>query len=221
MRDTRVDLLRTLAITLMVVYHAIYDLAELHGWNVDVFTGGWWLLARTSLILFLVVSGISYALSHRSKGTHIRWKRWLQVAGAAALVSIATYMMDPKTFVQFGVLHLIAVSALLLPYFARMKMWNVVIGIVVMMIPFIIHPSSFILIPFGFPPADFVTLDYVPLIPWFGVVLVGYGLGYLWKPHADDRKVLNNLTWPGRHSLLIYLAHQPVLLGVLWLIAKS
>jgi uncharacterized membrane protein len=157
----------------MVVYHFAYDLVTFAGWELDVFNGGWKLLARASLTLFLIVSGMSQALSHKAKGPSIRWKRFGQIAAAAALVSIGTYVMDPSSYVVFGVLHLIAVSVLLLPCFARFKFWNTLIGIVIMIVPFILHSSSFILIPFGFPPAGFETVDYVPLIPWFGVMAPG------------------------------------------------
>lgn len=225
-RDTRLDLLRTLAIVLMVIYHAAYDLVTYHGWHLEIFEGGWLILARASLILFLLVSGMSQALSHRSKGPAIRWKRFAQVAAAAALVSIATYVMDPETYVQFGVLHLIAVSALLLPFFARFKTWNMLIGFLILAIamlmpsasPEVFGTSAVPMIVLGFPPVHFQTVDYVPLIPWFGVVLMGYACGYLWKSKENASALLQNLAWPGRHSLLIYLLHQPVLFAVLFVL---
>ncbi len=218
-RDLRLDALRTLAILLMVVYHAAYDLAVFRAWDLEVLSGGWKLLARTSLVLFLLVSGISQALSHRHKGASIRWKRVAQVAGAAALISIATYVMEPETYVRFGVLHLIAVSALILPFVARWKQWNIVTGVIVFMTGLATSArSSLIGIPLGFPPADFQTIDYVPLIPWFGVVLMGYGAGYLWRQTTSEHRLLTRLTWPGRHSLMIYLLHQPVLMTVLFVI---
>lgn len=223
-RDLRLDALRTLAIVLMVVYHAAYDLAVFRAWDIEVFSGGWKLLARTSLVLFLLVSGISQALSHRHKGASIRWKRVAQVAGAATLISIATYVMDPETYVRFGVLHVITVSALLLPFFARRGKWNALIGLMILAVAMVMpslpipHLSSLISIPLGFPPADFQTVDYVPLIPWFGVVLIGYGAGYLWRQTTSEHRVLTHLTWPGRHSLMIYLLHQPVLMTVLFVI---
>ena len=72
-RDLRIDLLRTLAITLMVFYHLAYDLVTFAGWELDVFSGGWKMLARASLTLFLILSGMSQALSHKAKGPEIRW----------------------------------------------------------------------------------------------------------------------------------------------------
>lgn len=225
-RDLRIDLLRTLAIVLMVIYHAAYDLVTYHGWNLTIFEGSWLILARTSLILFLLVSGMSQALSHRAKGPSIRWKRFAQVAAAAVLVSVATYMTDPETYVRFGVLHLIAASALLLPFFARLKMWNALIGFLILAIamlmpsasPEVFGTSAVPMIVLGFPPVHFQTVDYVPLIPWFGVVLIGYACGYLWKPKSNHSVFLQNLSWPGRHSLAIYLLHQPVLFAVLFVL---
>ena len=134
-------------------------------------------------------------------------------------MSIGTYVMDPDSYVRFGVLHLIAVSVLLLPFFARFQFWNVLIGMGLVMLeifsPFIPLHSAF-LIPFGFPQVGFETVDYVPMIPWFGVILLGYALGYTWVPKAESNVWLERLTWPGRHSLMIYLVHQPILMAVVF-----
>jgi uncharacterized membrane protein len=83
------------------------------------------------------------------------------------------------------------------------------------------------LLALGIPPYGFMTIDYYPLIPWFGVILVGYGIGSITFSRLPHRKKflveaksqkLEAISWPGRHSLLLYLIHQPILIGLLWLI---
>ncbi len=100
---------------------------------------------------------------------------------------------------------MIGVSLLLLVPLRGLQEWNALLGIVILSLTGIIRPPSY------------TTIDYYPMIPWFGVVLIGFGLGHLVYVrlkrvlHTMSRPVMI-LTIPGRHSLLIYLIHQPLLL---------
>lgn len=228
------DLLRGLALIGMVIYHAAYDLQYYWSWNIDVNHGTWKLFERCIAILFLLVSGIAIALSeerHRGREPAHKWKRRLKrfalTGSAAVIVSIATYLADPETFVRFGILHLVAVSRLLLPFFLLLGSWQIVLGGIIALLslsqPWI--GSSF-LEPLGIYPHGFMTVDYFPLIPWFGVLLMGAGLLSLQPVRAllEKEPPQNAMTTAieagGRHTLLIYLLHQPLLLAVFWLLAR-
>lgn len=232
-RFGEIDLLRSLAIVLMIVYHTAFDLAVLYGWNIDVLHGWWWLLARSTACLFLLLVGISFALSrqrmaHKNLRRFDQWKRHLRraliVGGAAGLVSLGTYIANPHTFVRFGILHLIAVSALLLPLVAPLKLRTLPLGFLLLLLhPFaqeILSTHAWFL-SIGIRPYGFASVDYFPLIPWFGVILIGYGAGQLFFTNHKPRTTNRNLSlfmWLGRHSLFLYLIHQPIIIGVLWMI---
>lgn len=244
-RHVEIDLLRTFAIAAMALYHLVYDLAAFYGWNVDPEHGGWWLLARATATLFLLLVGISFSVSwHRHLSRHGQawspatdlqrgWKKYLRrgavVFGCGLLVSAATYVADPQTYVRFGILHLIGISMLLLPLFAPLREGNALLGIAViasgLAIPgTAVHTS--LLLPFGWMPADFTTVDYFPLLPWFGVPLIGVAIGHFLyvrpgPPRLPRLRVPSWVTWPGRHALLLYLVHQPVLLLLLWLMLEK
>lgn len=247
-RFSELDQLRTLAIIGMVVYHAAYDLASFYGWNIDINHVGWLILERTVAITFLLLVGISFAISYsRTKSDQI-WRKFLKrgliVFGCGMLVSVATYIVDPTTYVRFGILHLIGLSIILLPLFARRKMKNpifvfgacpelverIILVIFVFFVIFKIPTSgTTALIPLGFPPSDFQTVDYFPLFPWFGFVLIGLALGntfYVkniqWRNHLPKQLTTHHslITHPSRFALLIYLVHQPMLLAVFWIIKK-
>lgn len=230
MRRIEIDLARTIAIILMVIYHAAFDLSQLYGWQIDVFSGGWLLLARGTLILFLIVSGISSALSLQKKDRVWRkgFRRFVMIGAAALAVTIGTYLFDPTEYVRFGVLHLIAVSGLLLPIFASLGIWNIVIASLIIAVPImtqsqIMHSQlsilNFVLLPLGFPPEHFASMDYVPLLPWFGVILLSFACAQWFYrkniSHWNASRWIERCTWPGKHALLIYLLHQPILLVLL------
>ncbi len=238
-RYVELDLLRTFAIIMMIVYHFAYDLESFYGWHLGIFEyWGWALIQHGTASLFLLLVGVSFAISWNRHGiTHAdlsfphRYRKYLRrglgVIACGMLVSAATYWFDPETYVRFGILHLIGVSILLLPFFTRFREWNVAIGSIIIGMQtsilgfFSLAGRRPALVPIGITPTDFFSVDYFPLIPWFGIVLIGYAIGYhayvrySWHPFPHARERARWLTWPGRHALLIYLIHQPILLMVL------
>ncbi len=240
-RHIEVDLLRTVAISCMVLYHASYDLWAFYNWDINPFAGGWWLLARSTATLFLLLVGVSFAISRNRTvaadgASHkVAWRKYLRrgliIFSCGMLVSLATYLFDPATFVRFGILHMIGVSVLLLPLFARLQEWSVLLGSAVIAGGWIVRgqsgPTS-LLIPFGITPPGFASVDYFPLLPWFGVVLIGYALGHAVYVRLRFRSALTYdaplarfLAWPSRHALLIYMLHQPLLLLLLLAISAT
>ena len=229
-RSLTLDLLRTAAIVLMIIYHALYDLQNF-GAAIDAKAPIPLAIARTSLILFLVVSGAAFAMRTRrgwsSPSARWRWivRRTLILSGSALLVTIVTWIVDPGTYVRFGVLHLLAVSTLVLAYSSRLSpLWNGMVGCVLLIVGVFprnaLHTS--LLLPLGWMPEGFVSVDYVPLLPWLGVVLLGYAVTlYLPETLLLQRSApfaVRRATWIGRHSLVVYLVHQPILLGFLRMI---
>jgi uncharacterized membrane protein len=244
-RYPEIDVLRTLAILLMIIYHAAYDLDALHGWNIDI-TRGWWLaLQRITACLFIGLVGASFMLSRekmlrRHTSLKTMTKRWLMRAiilfASAMLVTAVTYMFDPVRYVRFGVLHMIATSIVLLPLFASLGSLNIIVGMVFIAAGFMLkdaYSEYLLLLPLGVTPRGFVTMDYFPLLPWFGVALIGAGLAsgfYIEASQVRERwnryrlridslyrrsRTFRSLSVPGRYSLLIYLVHQPILVGIL------
>ncbi len=238
-RYIELDLLRSAAVLGMLIYHTAFDLQIVFHMDIDVLHGLWKFFQQAIATTFLLLVGISFAISHdRTPPAKRRLKflkRGLIVLGCAMSVTAATYYSDPSTYVRFGVLHLIGVSILLLPLFAKRKIDAIATAMALLVAhQWTAHlrvPTS-LLLPLGLMPYDFRTLDYFPLIPWFGVVLIGLVTGQFfyvrhleWRTHlpsilkAESRK-LKAMTVPGRYALSIYMVHQPVILLVLWMIYR-
>ncbi len=247
-RYPEIDLLRTLAIVMMIVYHVAYDLHSFHAWDIAVTSGWWLLLGRATATLFIGLTGVSFMLSRekmlrRHTSLKTMTKRWLARAltifGCAMLITVITYVFDPVTYVRFGVLHLIVAGVLLMPLFSRLGPWNIFLGALVIALGGWIQGSvadTAWLLPFGVMPHEFATIDYFPLFPWFGVTLVGAGLCSLlylknsmlkrfWNTRRIGidslyrrSKALRAFTVPGKYSLWIYMLHQPILIGLLMLL---
>ena len=238
-RFWEVDCLRGLAIVMMIIFHLTWDLSYFGVIDVNVFQGGWLVFQRTIATTFLLLVGVSLQLGaarawllQRSPAAiwrrHLR--RGLTVLAAGLVVSIATWLALGDGFVRFGILHLIGVSMLLAYPFLRMGAWNLVFGGSVIMLGQWIQG---VVVDFpwllwlGLKPRAFYTVDYFPLLPWFGVVLIGLVIGDLAYRDYARRLPLPDLSallpvrlliWLGRHSLPIYLLHQPVLIATLMLL---
>ncbi|NVD41108.1 DUF1624 domain-containing protein [Ensifer sp. HO-A22] len=230
-----IDVLRGLALVAMALYHFVWDL-EFFGYVAagTAGAGGWKMFARLIASSFLFLAGYSLVLGQRPK---IRFdafmRRFAKIAGAATIISIATWFAFPNTFIFFGILHSIAAASL--------------IGLLFLPLPAIVSfaaaaaafaaPLYLRSAIFDAPYLWWVGLsetiprsnDYVPLLPWLAPFLIGLGTAKLVharlvtalskRPVDDERTRLwtKALAFGGRHSLAIYLLHQPLLIGLVFL----
>jgi uncharacterized membrane protein len=224
-----VDIVRGVAIVLMFAYHLCFDLNYFGYIKVDFYTNPFWLNARSFIVtLFLLVMGVSLFLAH-AEG--IRWpavrRRTTQLVAAATVVTVGSYFIFPRSYIFFGVLHFIALATLLALPLVRFRWWALVTGVGLLWLGISFsHPlfNQPWLNWFGLMTHKPITEDYVPLLPWIGVVLLGIHLGS-WLPRSTSRirnwrgtcRACGVLSWAGRHSLLLYLVHQPVFLALLYL----
>jgi uncharacterized membrane protein len=179
---------------------------------------------------FLFVAGVSLALAHRGGFRRQAFlRRFALVAGAAALVTLASEGFAPAQPIYFGILHCIAAASLLGAAFLRAPaIVALAAGAAGFAAPFFLSTSAFnspALLWIGLGDVEPQTLDWRPLLPWGAVALIGLGVARL-RP-IDERlcsptrwrarsHLSRWLTFAGRHSLAIYLIHQPILIGLLY-----
>jgi len=226
-----IDALRGVAIAMMVAFHFCFDLSYFGLADFNFYQDSFWLNARTLILSsFLFLVGVSLVLATRSGLILTRYLRRLgYLLGAALLVSVATWWMFAERFVFFGVLHFIALASVLGLVFVRAGWLNLVLGIALILVanryqsPWFDEPGRrWIGLMTHKPPTE----DYVPLLPWFGVVLLGMFAGPTLRRlarHWQPRSAVPPLDWlafAGRHSLFIYLLHQPLLMGALALYSR-
>ncbi|MSR67429.1 DUF1624 domain-containing protein [Candidatus Peribacteria bacterium] len=226
-RFIELDYLRVIAIALMIAYHLVYDLQIYYGFETNLYGTFWSVLEKISAGMFLMLTGLCFTLSWESTPQYGKFlKRGLRILAYAAVISIVTYAFDPVTFVRFGILHLIAVTTVLLPLFTRLGRLNSLIGLLVLATGIAVKGTIVdtpLLLPFGFLPAGFNSVDYFPLLPWFGVSLIGMALGYGYEtsrnkwfvPATSQSRLQTIVTSISKRSLFIYMLHQPVLLLML------
>jgi len=231
-----VDYLRGLALLLMFVYHFSFDLNYYQFIQTNFYSNPWWINFRVAIVsLFLWLVGVSLWLATRNG---INWtqyaKRLMLLIIASAIVSYSSYITFPKSYIFFGILHFIVVASILGLLFIRLYYATLVIGLLLIIIGISFsHPvfNHSALQWFGLMPQKPVTEDYVPFLPWFGIVLIGvFSSQFIFKfqrikalsdPVIDweqnSSKLQSHISCMGRHSLIIYLIHQPVFMGVLYI----
>ncbi|HVE50698.1 MAG TPA: heparan-alpha-glucosaminide N-acetyltransferase [Casimicrobiaceae bacterium] len=226
-RVESIDTARGIAIVAMIVYHFVFDLRYFGVVRADFENDPFWLTVRATIVTsFLLIVGISIVLARQANVPPARLvRRVIVIAACAAAASIGSYVIYPQTFIYFGILHCIAVSSVLAwPLAARPRLAGVlgvamvVAGLTFSSEWFDSRWASWL----GFTKSKPPTQDFVPLFPWLGVVLIGITAGdalarHAFAPIRSLAKWPASLRWLGRHSLAVYMVHQPLLMGALWL----
>lgn len=236
-RFWEIDFLRGIAVVLMIIFHFLYDLNYFGIYKINLYSGP--ILIYLYLIgsTFLLLVGISLSLSYSriknslsTKEIRLKYlKRGLMIFALGLIITLVSWLYLNDGFIIFGVLHCIGLSIILAIPFLKYRYINISIGIILIIIGIILKNYSFnfnYLIFLGFKPIHFYTVDYFPLLPWFGVVLVGIFLGNIIYVNHKRRYKIKNLEklkflkffcCLGRHSLIIYFIHQPIMLSLLQL----
>lgn len=226
MRVAAIDALRGAALCLMIVYHFLFDLNWFGVMHADFDHDPVWLGLRGVIVTsFMVLVGVSLLLARRAGVTRRRfWRRIALIAFCAILVSVTSYVVFPQTFITFGILHCIAIASLLAWPATRFPGVALAAGAAVVLIGNLVSLPSFDSVWLqwiGFTTHKPATEDYVPLFPWLGAVMIGIALGHwLWRRQFAPLRPLSRvmpkwMAWLGRYSLLVYMLHQPVLVGLL------
>jgi uncharacterized membrane protein len=236
-RYWEIDLLRGIAIIMMIIYHIFYDInfLDIYTFNLQDFSFKLFLYPIGTIFLLLV--GISLTLSYnRSKKDLTKNNlikkfvfRGLKIFFLGLIITLVTFFYLGQGFIIFGVLHCIGISIILSIIFMRFRFQNIILAIIFIIFGIVLSSMTFdfnLFLFLGFRPVDFYTVDYFPLFPWFGVILFGIALGNIFYPDYkrifslpdfSKLKIVKFFNFLGRNSLIIYFLHQPILLFLIQL----
>jgi uncharacterized membrane protein len=238
-RFDAVDALRGFAMVWMTAFHFCFDLNHFGYWRQNFLADPFWTLQRTAILsLFLFTAGVGQAVAvHQGQSWQRFWRRWGQVVVCALLVSAGSYWMYPRTFIYFGVLHGMAVMLVLVRLTAGWGHWLWWLGLLSITASYAMQIIANYSIMtwenielFNSKAANWLGLvtrkpateDFVPLLPWLGVMWWGMAAGqwvlrhriaWLSMPGLIGNAVVKVLTTLGRWSLSYYMLHQPVMIG--------
>ena len=242
-RFIEIDLLRGLAILLMVFGHVLWDLDYFNLIPVNGFVYS--TLQKIVPTLFFLLAGVSIVLGRKKKVLDGQSKkayneklfvRGLKIFTLGVVLTIFSLIIMPERPILFGVLHCIGLSVVLSVFFLKYRFANLFFGLSFIILGLFIsnihfsNPSIFhLVVGLHQSNAWMYTIDYFPLLPWFGVTLLGIGIGDLLYagdkrrfkfPDLSKYRPAKTFSWLGRHSLEIYLFHQPALISILYLFIR-
>ena len=237
-RFWEIDTVRGIAVVLMIFFHLMWDLSFFGAYSGSMLAPPWRILARSIGTTFIFLMGLSLTLTHnrlRSRMDHGPLFRKYLLRGAmlfgwGLVITAVTYWVLGRGFVVFGILHLLGLSTILAYPFLRSRWLSLAAGIGIIILGFYANDVMSLspwLLWLGVKQLGRYMVDYYPLLPWFGVALLGVfygltlypnGLPRFDLPDLSPKAPVRALTFLGRHSLAIYLVHQPIILGILVLV---
>lgn len=235
------DEIRGLCILLMVAYHATFDFVYFFNIDIPIFHARFFDFAQPFVAgIFIFISGIACRFSKNNL------KRGALVLGLAAVVSLVTWIMYRDQFIIFGILHLLGlcmivfalarplldklhpvgaavVFALLFAFTLGVKNGHIGFPPLSLEMPRELYRSG-IMTALGFSAPSFASFDYFPVLPWMPLFLCGSCVGvYFAGGHLPAFFYQKHAGWlcaVGKRTLIIYMLHQPVVYGVMWLLFK-
>jgi uncharacterized membrane protein len=236
-RFDAIDALRGAALLWMTAFHLGFDLDHFGYWSQDFLHDPFWTTQRTGILsLFLFTAGLAQSVAHMQGQPWPQfWRRWAQIAGCALLVTAGSVLMFRGSFIFFGVLHGIALMLLVVRLTAGWGRGLWLAGALALAAA----PAAAAALAgsawagvfngaalswLGLVTVKPVTEDYVPLLPWLGVMWWGMAAGQ-WLQQSPPAWLRQRLRGPmaglarlGRWSLTYYMVHQPVMIGGLALV---
>lgn len=245
MRYKVIDEVRGITLISMMIYHMVWDMVYIYAWDFAWFqSSGAYVWQQSICWTFILISGFCWSMGKK------KWKRGLTVFGAGILISVVTMLFMPQDRIVFGVLTLLGSCMLfLIPLeqgLNRVPCW---LGLGTSMILFLLFRNvnegylgfeklqiqklpetwyqNMATAYLGFPSKSFFSTDYFSVIPWIFLFLTGY---FVYRLLAEKEKLqilckfhfnIPILETVGRHSLMIYLWHQPVIYFILLIANKS
>ncbi len=219
MRAPFLDALRGMAVVWMIIFHTAYDLKMHHYVDWDFGDGFWFAFPRVIAFTFLFCVGMSLNYGHTPKPN---WKalqkRILKLGLAALCVSVGTYISFPSHWIYFGTLHCIFAGSILGVLVVNHRKLCAALLVIILTAQYVLSYDIKWLSSILQKP----SMDFIPIYPWFWAIL----LGILSGPHLSRVSLIRNmkprpfLNFLGQHSLKIYLVHQPIIFGVIWLASE-
>ncbi len=224
-RYPEIDFLRGFALIMMLISNFVTDLQYFAGYS--EFEQFWRIFALFTASMFISISGVSIWISHfRWKGYEKYFKRFIKLFGLGLVITAFTKIFLDEGTIYFGILHFLGIASVLVIPFLRFEEKNLILVPLFLAGKTIVervHSNNLLLLPIGITPIPFFTFDFFPIFPWFGIFLLGIGAGALIYPEGVRRfeisfpRMLNFITFLGRHTLKVYLVHQPIFGAILLL----
>jgi uncharacterized membrane protein len=227
-RIPEIDFFRTLALFLMILFHFVYDLFQWTSVPVNINSPFWIMIGKIAALLFIFLSGLSSGFSSHPI------KNGIRVLSFGLVITAATWLALPNEYVRFGILHFLGTMMIVYPLLKNLPdviLFPLAIGIIGVGYFFSTQVVETIwLIPFGLTYPGFTTMDFYPLFPYSGVTIIGilfYRCCYQ-KSNFYEKKQPDTFSSTtsffelpifqkiSRHSLGIYLIHQPILLFIIF-----
>ena len=243
-RFFEIDALRGIAVIAMIAFHFLFALNFLAGYSFELSSGLFLLMGRFVAIVFVFLVGISLTLSYNRakknlKGFSLFSKylcRGVWIFFFGMVITLITFLFSPQYTVFFGVLQCIGLSIIFAFPFLEFRVLKgrataFFLGWIVIIAGFFLAGISIQspwLLWIGLRPIGFQSFDYFPLLPWFGLVLLGIFAGNVFYlngkrsfklPSLGANPLIAFFSFLGRHSLIIYFLHFPVLIGLVELLA--